>query len=83
LRMTFWHRFNDLEAARLVTDAAWGLAYLRRHWGPLVTSGATSLWEAFEPEWLAQPDPHAVSMIGDDLAGYGSYNTSLCHGWSA
>ena len=76
LRMTFWHRYGDLEAARLV-------ASLRRHWEPCLRAGTGALWEAFEEEWLAMPDPHAVSVVGPDHARYGGYETSLCHGWSA
>jgi hypothetical protein len=83
LRMTFWHRHSDLEAARRLGRTTWGLDYLRRHWGAAVESGSDTLWEAFEPEWLTTPDPHAASVIGPDHARYGGYETSLCHGWSA
>jgi hypothetical protein len=83
LRMTFWHRHSDLEAARRLGRTTWGLDYLRRHWGAAVEAGLDTLWEAFEPEWLEAPDPHAVSVIGPDHARYGGYETSLCHGWSA
>jgi hypothetical protein len=83
LRMTFWHRYGDLEAARLVGDIAGGLASLRRHWEPCLRAETGALWEAFEEEWLAMPDPHAVSVVGPDHARYGGYETSLCHGWSA
>ncbi|MHC5113412.1 MAG: alpha-L-rhamnosidase-related protein, partial [Planctomycetota bacterium] len=80
--MTYWHRYADLEAARLVGDVDWGVAYVRRHWESALELGHTSLWEAFDPAWIG-PDPHAVSMIGAEHARYGGYETSLCHGWSA
>lgn len=80
--MTYWHRYGDLEAARLADDIVWGLAYIRRHWGRAVQLGHTALWEAWDDAWLG-PDPHAVSMIADAHAQYGGYRTSLCHGWSA
>lgn len=83
LRMTFWHRYGDLEAARLAGDVLGGLERLRRHWGPCLRAGTGALWEAFEEAWLAMPDPHAVSVVGPDHARYGGYETSLCHGWSA
>ncbi len=80
--MTYWHRYGDLEAARLADDVPWGLGYIRRHWGRAVQLGHTALWEAWDDAWLG-PDPHAVSMIADAHAQYGGYRTSLCHGWSA
>jgi len=83
LRMTFWHRHSDLEAARRLGRTAWGLDYVRRHWGPALRADVSTLWEAFEPEWLAAADAHAVSVVGPDHARYGGYETSLCHGWSA
>lgn len=82
-RMTYWHRYGDLEAALAVRRVGWGLNYLRRHWGPLVRSGLTTLWETFDPAWLEASDPHAVAIVGADTARYGGYETSLCHGWSA
>ncbi len=80
--MTYWHRYADLDAAWHVGQIDWGLGYIRRHWGPALELGLTSLWEAFDPAWIG-PDPHAVSMIGAEHARYGGYETSLCHGWSA
>ena len=82
-RMTFWHRFGDLEAARKLGRVEWGLSYVRRHWGEALRAGHSTLWEAFEPEWAEHEDPHAVSVVGPDHARYGGYETSLCHGWSA
>lgn len=81
-RMTYWHRYADLEAAACVGAVQWGLEYIRRHWGPALALGMTALWEAFDPAWLGD-DPHAVSMIAGEFARYGGYETSLCHGWSA
>lgn len=81
-RMTYWHRYADLEAAAIVDEIDWGLQYIRRHWGTALALGMTSLWEAFDPAWHG-PDPHAVSMIAAEHARYGGYETSLCHGWSA
>jgi hypothetical protein len=80
--MTYWHRYADLEAARLVGATDWGLDYIRRHWGHALELGLTALWEAFDPAWIG-PDAHAVSMVAAEHARYGGYETSLCHGWSA
>ena len=82
LRMTYWHRHGDLDAAARVGQITWGLEYIRRHWGQALQAGMTTLWEAFDPAWLGN-DPHAVSVIGAEHARYGGYETSLCHGWSA
>ena len=81
-RMTYWHRYADLEAAAITGQIAWGLDYIRRHWGPALKIGVTSLWEAFDPAWIGD-DPHAVAMVAAEYARYGGYETSLCHGWSA
>jgi hypothetical protein len=80
--MTYWHRWADLDAAGRVGRVAWGLDYLRRHWGQALQMGMTTLWEAFDPAWMGD-DPHAASMVGGEHARYGGYETSLCHGWSA
>jgi alpha-L-rhamnosidase len=82
LSMTYWHRYLDLEAARKVGQVRWGLGYIRRHWGMALQVGMTTLWEAFDPDWMGE-DPHGVSMIGAGYARYGGYETSLCHGWSS
>ena len=82
-RMTYWHRYADLDAALRVGAVDWGLAYIRRHWGPAVEAGLTTLWETFDPLWLTDDDPHALTMVGAEHARYGGYETSLCHGWSA
>ena len=82
MTMTYWHRYADLDAARLVGQVPWGLEYIRRHWGQALQTGMTTLWEAFDPAWMGD-DPHGVSMIGAEFARYGGYLTSLCHGWSA
>ncbi len=82
LAMTYWHRFLDLQAAKETGNVQWGLDYLRRHWGPALALGSSTLWEAFDPAWSGE-DPHAVSMVGAEFARYGGYETSLCHGWSA
>ena len=79
--MTYWHRYADLDAAASVGQIQWGLDYVRRHWGPALDLGVTSLWEAFDPAWIGD-DPHAMSVIGDEHAAYGGYRTSLCHAWS-
>ncbi len=82
MSMTYWHRYADLDAARIVGRVPWGLRYIRKHWGQALQIGMTTLWEAFDQAWMGD-DPHGVSMIGAEFARYGGYLTSLCHGWSA
>jgi alpha-L-rhamnosidase len=82
-RMTYWHRYADLDAAARIGAVGWGLDYIRRHWGPAIDAGLTTLWETFDPTWLEDDDPHALTVVGSETARYGGYETSLCHGWSA
>lgn len=82
-RMTFWHRYADLDAAARVGRITWGLDYIRRHWGAAVDAGLTTFWETLDADWLDDEDPHAMTMVGGEYARYGGYETSLCHGWSA
>ncbi|MGC9347182.1 MAG: alpha-L-rhamnosidase C-terminal domain-containing protein [Anaerolineae bacterium] len=83
MRMTFWHRYADLDAAAQVGEVQWGLDYIRDHWGAAVEAGLDTLWETFDRAWLADDDPHALTIVGSEYARYGGYETSLCHGWSA
>jgi alpha-L-rhamnosidase len=82
-RMTYWHRYADLDAAARTRAIGWGLDYIRRHWCPATDAGLTTLWETFDPTWLEDADPHALTVVGSETARYGGYETSLCHGWSA
>ncbi len=54
------------------------LAWMRAYWGSMLNAGATSFWEAWDPQWAAS-DPHA-RLQADDKVGY---YTSLSHGWSS
>jgi hypothetical protein len=81
-RMTYWHRYADLDAAARVGEVQWGLDYLRRHWGRALEAGMTAFWETFDPAWLGD-DPHGVSMVAGESATYGGYRTAHCHGSSA
>jgi hypothetical protein len=82
INMTYWHRYADLDAAQHVGAIKWGLNYIRQHWGRYSEVGMTTLWEAFNHNWISD-DPHRLAIIADEYAVYGGYGTSLCHGWSA
>ncbi|HXW56295.1 MAG TPA: alpha-L-rhamnosidase C-terminal domain-containing protein [Candidatus Cybelea sp.] len=54
------------------------LDWIRRYWGDMMSEGATSFWEGYDPSWPKQ-DFHA-SLRADDDKGY---FVSLAHGWSS
>jgi hypothetical protein len=81
--MTYWHRYADLEAAAQVGQIQWGLDYMRKHWGSSLEAGMPTLWETFDPSWLAHNDPHGMSIVTNESATYGGYRTSHCHGGAA
>ncbi|MDP9039677.1 MAG: alpha-L-rhamnosidase [Acidobacteriota bacterium] len=54
------------------------LAWIRQYWGGMIQQGATSFWEAYDPDWY-KDDFHA-SLQADNRSGY---FVSLAHGWSA
>jgi hypothetical protein len=57
-------------------DAA--LNWIREYWGGMIDEGATSFWEAYDPNWPRR-SPHLI-LQADDTAGY---IVSLAHGWSS
>lgn len=54
------------------------LAFVQKYWGGMVSEGATTFWEAYDPSW---PKKHFHRYLKADN-GQG-YFVSLCHGWSA
>ena len=54
------------------------LRVLRSYWGAMLAQGATSCWEAYDPQW-PKKDFHA-NLYADGNHGY---FVSLCHGWSS
>ena len=53
------------------------LEWMRQYWGGMLDEGATSFWEAYDPDWFKE-DFHA-SLQADRRSGY---FVSLAHGWS-
>lgn len=68
-----------LEALAEMHHRADALAWIREYWGGMVQEGATSFWEAYDPSWPKDDDPH-VDLQADNTAGY---RISLAHGWSS
>ena len=54
------------------------LKWIRQYWGGMVSEGATSFWEAYDPSWYHE-DFHS-SLQSDNRSGY---FVSLAHGWSS
>ncbi len=68
-----------LDAMAQMHHRADALAWIREYWGGMVQEGATSFWEAYDPAWPKDDDPHLV-LQADNTAGY---RISLAHGWSS
>jgi len=54
------------------------LDWIRTYWGGMIAEGATSFWEAYDPDWYKE-DFHS-SLQSDNRSGY---FVSLAHGWSS
>ena len=54
------------------------LDWIREFWGGMIQEGATSFWEAYDPDW-PKGNFHE-SLQADNGQGY---FVSLCHGWSS
>lgn len=54
------------------------LDWIREYWGGMIKEGATSFWEAYDPDW-PKGNFHE-SLQADNGQGY---FVSLCHGWSS
>jgi alpha-L-rhamnosidase len=54
------------------------LKWIREYWGGMLSEGATSFWEAYDPSWYKE-DFHS-SLQSDNRSGY---FVSLAHGWSS
>lgn len=67
-----------LEAMAEMHHRPEALAWIREYWGGMIDEGATSFWEAYDPEWPKR-DFH-LDLQADAMAGY---RISLAHGWSS
>ncbi len=80
-----------LEARALAGDHAGCLESIRTVWGGMLDLGATTFWEHFDPDWLANAAPidELVPAGRRDVHAdcgefcYTGLRHSLCHGWSA
>jgi alpha-L-rhamnosidase len=67
-----------LLAMSMAGHTSGALQIIRSFWGGMIAEGATTFWEAYDPNW-PKADFHKY-LQADDGEGY---FVSLCHGWSA
>ncbi len=86
-----FYGFYVLQARALAGDITGALDCIRQFWGGMISLGATTFWESFNIDWLAN-----AARI-DELTPYGKvdvhgnfgdhcfqgYRHSLCHGWAS
>jgi alpha-L-rhamnosidase len=73
-----YYNYYVIRAMAEVGHRPEALSWIRQYWGGMLREGATSFWEAYDPEWY-KDDFHA-SLQADNRSGY---FVSLAHGWSA
>jgi alpha-L-rhamnosidase len=75
---TPYYGYYILSAMAKMNHREDALAWMRQYWGGMLAEGATSMWEAYDPDWF-KDDFHA-SLQADNRSGY---FVSLAHGWSS
>lgn len=78
LTITPYYNYYVIRAMADVGHRQAALDWIRTYWGGMLNEGATSFWEAYDPEW-PKGNFHA-SLQADGSSGY---FVSLAHGWSA
>ena len=73
-----YYNFYVIKAMAQTGHRPEALSWIRQYWGGMLREGATSFWEAYDPDWY-KGDFHA-SLQSDNGSGY---FVSLAHGWSA
>ena len=73
-----YYNYYVIRAMAEMGHGAEALKWIRQYWGGMISEGATSFWEAYDPSWYKE-DFHA-SLQSDNRSGY---FVSLAHGWSA
>lgn len=78
--VTPYMRFYELEALCRLGKQDEVLRQMTGYWGGMMRLGATSFWEAYDPEM----DSEGGADMKPHLAMYGRpYGKSLCHAWGA
>jgi alpha-L-rhamnosidase len=73
-----YYNYYVIRAMAQTGHRAEALAWIRQYWGGMLHEGATSFWEAYDPDWYKE-DFHS-SLQSDNRSGY---FVSLAHGWSS
>jgi alpha-L-rhamnosidase len=73
-----YYNYYVIRAMAEVGHRQEALKWIREYWGGMISEGATSFWEAYDPSWYKE-DFHS-SLQSDNRSGY---FVSLAHGWSA
>ncbi|MDR3296730.1 MAG: alpha-L-rhamnosidase [Prevotellaceae bacterium] len=87
-----FYGYYMLEAQAKAGQQQQAMDVIRQYWGAMLDLGATSFWEDFDLDWIAQnptridelPQAGKKDIHGDFGAYcYPGYRHSLCHGWSS
>jgi alpha-L-rhamnosidase len=76
--ITPYYNYYVISAMAMMGHQTEALAWIRQYWGGMIDEGATSFWEAYDPDWYKE-DFHS-SLQADNRSGY---FVSLAHGWSS
>lgn len=71
---TPYFKFYELEAMCEIGDIVYITEQIKKYWGGMLSMGATSFWEKYDP---ALPKEKQFDMYGV------KYDKSLCHAWGA
>lgn len=91
------HRFSTffgyymLQAKAKAGNYQGGLDAIRQYWGPMLQLGASTFWEDFDIDWLANASridelvPAGVKDIHGHQGAYcyKGFRHSFCHGWAS
>lgn len=75
--ITPYYGYYVLSAMAQMDKRAEALAWIRKYWGGMLAEGATTFWEAYDPDW---PKRHFHASL---QANGNGYFVSLAHGWSS
>lgn len=78
LVITPFYGYYVLSALATLDRRPEALAWISTYWGGMLSEGASSFWESYDPHWPRQ-DFHAF-LEADNKRGY---YISLAHGWSS
>ena len=86
-----FYGFYVLQALAKAGETDTALNFISQYWGAMLDVGATTFWEDFDLDWMANAariDELVPAGKKDIHGGYGAYcyigfRHSLCHGWAS